>query len=50
MTHYNSSNVKLSNSQLNKLISPIKNEIEVLYWKKFYREEIFPVEALPRNF
>ena len=31
MTHYNSSNVKLSNSQFNKLISPIKNETEVLY-------------------
>ena len=30
MTHYSSLNVKLSNSQLNKLKSAIKNEIEVL--------------------
>ena len=29
MTRYNSLNVKLSNSQLNKLKSAIKNEIEV---------------------
>ena len=29
MTHYNSLNVKLSNSQLNKLKSEIKNEAEV---------------------
>ena len=29
MTHYNSLNVKLSNSQLNKLKSAIKNETEV---------------------
>ena len=29
MTQYNSLNVKLSNSQLNKLKSAIKNEIEV---------------------
>ena len=28
MTQYNSLNVKLSNSQLNKLKSPIKNETE----------------------
>ena len=30
MTHYNSLNVKLSNPQLNKLKSAIKNEIEVV--------------------
>ena len=30
MTQYNSLNVKLSNSQLNKLTSAIKNEIEVV--------------------
>ena len=30
MTQYNSLNVKLSNSQLNKLKSPIKNEAEVV--------------------
>ena len=30
MTHYNSLNVKLSNSQLNKLKSVIKNETEVV--------------------
>ena len=30
MTQYNSLNVKLSNSQLNKLTSAIKNESEVL--------------------
>ena len=30
MTHYNSLNVKLSNSQLNKLKSGIKNETEVV--------------------
>ena len=30
MTHYNSLNVKLSNSQLNKLKSAIKNEIDVV--------------------
>ena len=30
MTQYNSLNVKLSNSQLNKLKSAIKNEIEVV--------------------
>ena len=30
MTQYNSLNVKLSNSQLNKLKSTIKNEIEVV--------------------
>ena len=30
MTQYNSFNVKLSNSQLNKLKSAIKNEIDVL--------------------
>ena len=30
MTEYNSLNVKLSNSQLNKLMSAIKNESEVL--------------------
>ena len=29
MTHYNSVNVKLSNSQLNKLKSGIKNDTEV---------------------
>ena len=29
MTQYNSLNVKLSNSQLNKLKSAIKNEIEI---------------------
>ena len=29
MTHYSSLNVKLSNSQLNKLKSEIKNETEV---------------------
>ena len=30
MTEYNSLNVKLSNSRLNKLISAIKNESEVV--------------------
>ena len=30
MTHYNSLNVKLSNSQLNELKSAIKNESEVV--------------------
>ena len=30
MTHYSSLNVKLSNSQLNKLISSIKNETDVV--------------------
>ena len=30
MTQYNSLNVKLSNSQLNKLKSPMKNETEVV--------------------
>ena len=30
MTQYNSLNVKLSNSQLNKLISAIKNETDVV--------------------
>ena len=30
MTHYNSLNVKLSNSQLNKLKSSIKNENDVV--------------------
>ena len=30
MTQYNSLNVKLSNSQLNKLKAAIKNEIEVV--------------------
>ena len=30
MTQYNSLNVKLSNSQLNKFISAIKNETEVV--------------------
>ena len=32
MTQYNSLNVKLSNSQLNKLKSAIKNETEVVLW------------------
>ena len=32
MTQYNSFNVKLSNSQLNKLKSAIKNETEVVLW------------------
>ena len=32
MTQYNSLNVKLSNSQLNKLKSAIKNESEVVLW------------------
>ena len=31
MTRYNSLNVKLSDSQLNKLKSAIKNETEVVY-------------------
>ena len=31
MTQYNSLNVKLSNSQLNKLIASIKNETEVAF-------------------
>ena len=31
MTQYNSLNVKLSNSQLNKLKSAIKNETEVVF-------------------
>ena len=30
MTQYNSLNIKLSNSQLNKLKSPIKNKTEVV--------------------
>ena len=30
MTQYNSLNIKISNSQLNKLRSPIKNETEVV--------------------
>ena len=30
MTHYNSLNVKLSNSKLNKLKSAIKNETDVI--------------------
>ena len=30
MTHYNSLNVKLSNSQLNKLKSAIKNKTEIV--------------------
>ena len=30
MTHYNSLNIKLSNSQLNKLKSAIKNKSEVV--------------------
>ena len=30
MTHYNSLNVKLSNSQLNKLKSAIKNDTDVI--------------------
>ena len=30
MTHYNSLNIKLSNSQLNKLTSAIKNETGVI--------------------
>ena len=30
MAHYNSLNVKLSNSQLNKLKSEVKNETEVV--------------------
>ena len=32
MTQYNSLNVKLSNSQLNRLKSAIKNETEVVLW------------------
>ena len=32
MSQYNSLNVKLSNSQLNKLKSAIKNETEVVLW------------------
>ena len=32
MTQYNSLNVKLSNSQLNKLKSAIKNENELVLW------------------
>ena len=32
MTQYNSLNVKLSNSQLSKLKSPIKNESDVVLW------------------
>ena len=32
MTHYNSLNVKLSNSQLNKLNSALKNETEEVLW------------------
>ena len=31
MTHYNSLNIKLSNSHLNKLKSVIKNEIIIKY-------------------
>ena len=31
MTHYNSLNVKLSSSQLNKLKSALKNEAEVVW-------------------
>ena len=31
MTQYNSLNVKLSNSQLNKLKSSIKNEIDIVF-------------------
>ena len=30
MTQYNSWNVKLSNSQLNKLKSPVKNKTEIV--------------------
>ena len=32
MTQYNSLNVKLSNSQLNKLKSALKNETEIVSW------------------
>ena len=32
MTQYNSLNVKVSNSQLNKLKSAVKNETDVILW------------------
>ena len=38
MTQYNSLNVKLSNSQLNKLNSVIKKESEVQSWTKGWRQ------------
>ena len=40
MTQYNSLNVKLSNSQLNKLISARKNETEVIF--NYHHEINFP--------
>ena len=53
MTQYNSLNVKLSNSQLNKLKSPIKNETGIvlrLSLNMFGDEEInFPHKLLLTN-
>ena len=54
MTQYNSLNVKLSNSQLNKLKSAIKNETEVVFRSSnmvgnFNDETNFPRELLLTN-
>ena len=46
MTHYNSLNVKLSNSQLNKLKSAIKDETE---WLAGDNETNFPHKLLLTN-
>ena len=49
MTQYNSLNVKLSNSQLNKLKSAIKNETEVVLRLSSNNEINFPHDFLLTN-
>ena len=43
MTQYNSLNVKLSNSQLTKLKSPIKNETQVVLRLSPNMKIVFPI-------
>ena len=48
MTQYNTLNVKLSNSQLNKLKSGIKNGTEVT-WRKFH-QMMLEIQMMKINF
>ena len=48
MTQYNTLNVKLSNSQLNKLKSGIKNGTEVT-WRKF-NQMMLEIQMMKINF
>ena len=50
MTQYNSLNVKLSNSQLNKLKSAMKNETEVILRLSSNMVGNFDDESFPANY